>query len=201
MCADSGLGWGGIPTCSALDGLSKVERTEQGHATGVTKLTFVSAFVLLEGMSINGLNAAAGGSTETVPWLDFLDVSTSIKSFLSSTNQIQDGNVMANDVYNMFYHDIDPTEAEKYISKLKPHSLATFADTTRSAAWRKIPSAYLICENDRSVPVPLQEMLIETIRKEGGVIDTERLASGHSPYVKDPEFVAGFIERAATKAV
>ena len=50
--------WGGIPTCSALDGLSKVERQKAGMSTGVTRLIFAAAFLLPEGVS---LQDAIGG--------------------------------------------------------------------------------------------------------------------------------------------
>jgi pimeloyl-ACP methyl ester carboxylesterase len=49
--------WGGIPTCSALDGLSKQERALDGKC-GVVKLTFVTSFILPEGAS---LQDAIGG--------------------------------------------------------------------------------------------------------------------------------------------
>jgi hypothetical protein len=50
--------WGGIPATSSLDGLSKEERVREGKTTSVVRLTFVSAFVLPEGMS---LEAKIGG--------------------------------------------------------------------------------------------------------------------------------------------
>jgi pimeloyl-ACP methyl ester carboxylesterase len=44
--------WGGIPTTTALDGLSKEKRASEGKTTGVLKLTFVSAFILPKGLSL-----------------------------------------------------------------------------------------------------------------------------------------------------
>lgn len=52
--------WGGLPTCSALDGLSKAEREIEGKH-GVVKLTFVASFVVPEGV---GLLETLGGSAE-----------------------------------------------------------------------------------------------------------------------------------------
>jgi hypothetical protein len=49
------VGWGGVPTCSALDGLSKEER--QGKSA-VVKLTFAAAFILPEGVSLRDLSGA-----------------------------------------------------------------------------------------------------------------------------------------------
>jgi pimeloyl-ACP methyl ester carboxylesterase len=61
--------WGGIPANSALDGLAKIDREKEGKK-GVVKLTFVSAFVLSEGVS---LTEAVGGGP--APWWIISEVS------------------------------------------------------------------------------------------------------------------------------
>jgi hypothetical protein len=58
--------WGGIPTNSALDGLSKAEREKDGKTGAVVKMTFVASFVLPENTSL--LDAIGG----VVP--DFCDI-------------------------------------------------------------------------------------------------------------------------------
>lgn len=138
------------------------------------------------------------GQTEPAPWLKFQEVSAIMCHHLHPLANIpKDGNILAEDVYQNMYHDVDQNEAEEIISKLRPQAAVSFGDKTRGAAWRKIPSAYLVCEDDRCVPAALQDMMIEIVRKEGGDVVVERLASSHSPYIKDPAFVAGFLERAA----
>jgi pimeloyl-ACP methyl ester carboxylesterase len=97
------------------------------------------------------------------------------------------------------YHDLPLQEAQGWISKLRPQSLATFEDKTRSAAWRKIPTSYLVCEDDRAIPMEGQEAMIARIKEEGGDIEVERLFVSHSPYVAKPEETAAFLERAAIK--
>jgi hypothetical protein len=72
---------------------------------------------------------------------------------VTDTDFDQDKNMQANDVMRTMYHDCDPKEAEEAISKLKVHSLATFETKTTYAPFKKIPSAYLICENDGAIPV------------------------------------------------
>lgn len=64
-----------------MDGLSKTERKEQGLENGVTKLTFVASFVLLEGMSLMDFNAQVG-QTGPAPWLKVLDVSNRERNHL-----------------------------------------------------------------------------------------------------------------------
>lgn len=45
--------WGGVPACSALDGLSKTERQRDGKVGGVVRLAFVTSFILPEETSIS----------------------------------------------------------------------------------------------------------------------------------------------------
>jgi hypothetical protein len=47
-----------VPVCSALDGLSRAERSKDGKKSAVVKLAFVAAFVVEEGIS---LEMAVGG--------------------------------------------------------------------------------------------------------------------------------------------
>jgi hypothetical protein len=42
-----------LPVCSALDGLSTTEREKIGEKSAVTKLAFVAAFVVEEGVSLD----------------------------------------------------------------------------------------------------------------------------------------------------
>lgn len=82
-------------------------------------------------------------------------------------------------------------------SRLKPQSVASFQVKAISEAHLVIPSVYLICEDDRAIPVNLQESMIAEARKAGGVMDEERVSCGHSPFFKNPEFTAEFLRRAA----
>lgn len=97
----------------------------------------------------------------------------------------------------VMYHDCDPEEAAEAVAHLDVHAEATFDDKTRTAAWRKIPSAYLVCEDDRALPPALQKSMIETVKEQGGVIDVESIPWAHSPHIGKPEPVAAFIDRAA----
>jgi len=94
------------------------------------------------------------------------------------------------------YQDLRSDDAKYWISKLRPHSLATFTTKAKSAAWRTIPSAYLICENDGAIPVQGQEAMVAAVQKEGGEIEVERLNSCHCPHLQEPDAVVSFLRRA-----
>jgi pimeloyl-ACP methyl ester carboxylesterase len=71
--------WGGIPTTSALDGLSSTERQELKKTGGVLKITFVSSFVLPVGVSLE--QAIGGPALRPDWWLIAEDVSLNRQHF------------------------------------------------------------------------------------------------------------------------
>lgn len=60
-------------------------------------------------------------------------------------------------------------------------------------AWKYIPSAYLICLQDKGIPLKQVRELVSEAKIEM-VFEIE---TGHCPFVAEPETVAGFIKRAA----
>jgi len=101
----------------------------------------------------------------------------------------------------MLYHDVPEDEAKMWLARLKPHALSTFTDKSRKAAWRDIPSSYLVCEDDRGIPAQAQDAMISRVKNLGGEVDTERLFVSHSPYLVKPEYVSRFLRRAAGETV
>ncbi|KUJ22607.1 alpha/beta-hydrolase [Mollisia scopiformis] len=171
--------WGGIPASTALEGLTKPERLADGKTTGVIKMTYVAAFVLPEDMSLQDF---VGGPQPT--WI--VD---------------DDGNLIhKGDPRDIFYHDVDPKEADEWTAKLKSQSLASFTTKTTSAAWKKIPAEYLVCENDRAVPAVFQDIMIGKMKEAGADVSTTRLSTAHSPYLNKPDAVADFLKTSFAKS-
>jgi hypothetical protein len=100
-----------------------------------------------------------------------------------------------------FYHDLPAAEAEHWKSKLRRHSYATFHASARSAAWKTIPSSYLMCEDDRALPIYTQEILVKSCQDLGAKMETERIFCSHSPFLAKPDETLGFLRRAAGEEV
>ncbi|KAH8792543.1 hypothetical protein BGZ57DRAFT_848988 [Hyaloscypha finlandica] len=153
------LGWGGLPMCSAFDGLGRAERDKEGKEAEVMKLSFVAAFVAEEGIS---LEMAVGGRPES--WI-ITPVNMTCSELLPLSDCFKEG------------------------SPLGPDVLSTFCDKSRFAAWRKSPSSYLVCEDDQAIPVQAQDGIITREKELGAKIETERLLVSHSTYIVKPECV------------
>ncbi|THJ26087.1 alpha/beta fold hydrolase, partial [Candidatus Frankia alpina] len=56
-----------------------------------------------------------------------------------------------------------------------------------AAAWHHVPSAYLVCAQDRGTPARLQR---EFARRAGGVVE---LDTGHHPFLSQPAALADLL--------
>lgn len=153
--------YGGVPVSEAAG------RPQVRH------IVYVAAFVLDVGESLLG---AVGGTAP--PWW-----------------HVDGPLVTAGDddipVRELFYGDVDRGVADACAARLTAHSLLAFTDTTTAAAWRDVPSTYVIAEHDGAIPVFAQEAMAS---RTGTVV---RMATSHSPFLSQPEALADVLEAAA----
>jgi pimeloyl-ACP methyl ester carboxylesterase len=83
-----------------------------------------------------------------------------------------------------FYHDCPPDLVRDAVSKLRPQSIAGLGGVTRNAAWREKPATYVVCTDDRALPVPLQRSAAARIG------NTVEISASHSPFLSRPDDVA-----------
>ena len=86
-------------------------------------------------------------------------------------------------------------------AKLRPHSFATTSAVATSCAWRRIPSTYLICEDDNAIPVSVQDGMVKACQDAGAPMQTQRLFAGHDPFVSRPDETARFLRGVAGESI
>ena len=64
------------------------------------------------------------------------------------------------------------------------------------AAWRYVPSTYLITENDQAVPPQFQGMFAAKAKAK-----VETCTSGHSPHLSQPQMLINKIDEAVQKTI
>ena len=94
------------------------------------------------------------------------------------------------------YNDLPPSVASFWASRLVVQSYKVQTTELTHAAWRYVPSTYLICENDQAAPPQYQGMFAATA---GAHI--ERCSSGHSPHLSQPEMLVGKIHDVAQDVI
>lgn len=175
--------YSGICGSEAMQGLSVSDFRSNQRSGGVIRIVYIAAVALSEGQSLmTGLEGFK------------------MPKFRKSSDGLR---VWDDEARNDFYSDLSDEDAAVWVGKLKHHSLKTFLDVVTFAAWKHIPSTFVICENDNAFVPEAQEALIKRARDiHAGAFDIiERLSASHSPFLSMPLEVADIIRRAAGEHV
>ena len=96
-----------------------------------------------------------------------------------------------------FYHDVEPSLARQAAARLRPFQKTGYAvvDTDAVAAWRTIPTTYVVCADDRMIHPDTQREMAAAAGAE--VLEWP---SSHSPFLSHPDLVADLVVRWAGPA-
>ncbi|OJK00926.1 hypothetical protein ASPACDRAFT_117534 [Aspergillus aculeatus ATCC 16872] len=167
--------WSGLPVNSALDGLGKAKREVAGKSGGVIKLVFLAAFLPEVGESLLG---AFGGLAPE--WYIHDEIINTIT---------------VRDPVQVLFHDV--SDGGSWAQSLRPHAYVTHTTPATDAAYLHIPCSYMLCEDDRAIPLFVQEMMVDRARAKGARFETEKVKTAHTPRLADPEMVAAYLRRQA----
>jgi pimeloyl-ACP methyl ester carboxylesterase len=160
-----------VVICAHSYGGAPVTAAAAGHE-GVRRLMYLTAFMPDVGESCS---AITGGSLPS--WCIVRDDGTFIIDPAAAAD--------------ILYGDCDPRIRELAISRLVPQLTVTSVQAVCAAAWRTIPSTYVVCTLDRAIPPAVQRRLAQR------AAETVELTSSHSPFFSHPEAVASLIARCA----
>jgi pimeloyl-ACP methyl ester carboxylesterase len=90
----------------------------------------------------------------------------------------------------VFFGDVSESDAERAIARMTPVTYATVRQPLTAAAWRTVPSTYIVSERDAAIPEG-QEMFATRATY------VRRLPSSHSPMLSMPEALTQLIDEAA----
>ncbi|KAI1311646.1 Alpha/beta hydrolase fold-1 [Xylaria venustula] len=177
----------GMTGGTALEGLDKQSCLAKGLKGGVVRLIYVVAFLVLEGFQ----HSPYGTRDQMVP---------EMKTDLEQGTVI----VLPEDAKDMFYQDVDDETIVELIKDLRPQSFGAFWSTTEYAAWRIIPTTYILTLKDKPSTVAAARFLIGTAKASGphkidNIIEVD---AGHSPFISRPKWTAEtFIQEANRTSV
>lgn len=100
---------------------------------------------------------------------------------------------------DMMYQDCSEEQVKNLIAELRPHSLAVFWSKTTYAAWRAIPTTYVICEKDSPSTVAAANWLIDAAKSSGthAIDQVVHHDVGHSPFISQPEWTVEMLKEQA----
>jgi pimeloyl-ACP methyl ester carboxylesterase len=150
-------------------------------APNVTALVYIAAFGLDEGESLESLSkqgpATAGGAQirPDANGLLWIDRAGFAKAFAA---------------------DVDPVDALVMAAVQKPLSMKSFTAKSGPAAWKHIPSWYLVSSNDQMIPPQAEEFMAKRM---GATVRS--IPASHASMVSHPEEVAEMIGAAVEAGV
>ncbi|KAL4897645.1 Alpha/beta hydrolase fold-1 [Aspergillus ambiguus] len=165
--------YGGVVGSSAVKGLAKADREANGQTGGVIEMVYLAAFALEQGKSLLDM---LGG--QYLPWM-----------------RAEGDYVHVDSAPAVAFHDLLPEDQEKQLAGLAHTSGAVFSGAVSYEPWHRIPSAYIVCEEDQALPLAIQEMMAARI----GGRWTYRLKSSHSPFLSMPDKLADVMVELAGK--
>ncbi|KAI1114334.1 Alpha/beta hydrolase fold-1 [Nemania sp. NC0429] len=165
----------GMTGGTALHELDKDARLRAGLQGGVVRLIYICAFIVPESFQ----HSAPGTRDNMVP-----EMKTNLEE-----NTVT---VLPEDAQGMFYQDLDDATVAELVQDLRPQSFSTFWGTTEFAAWRIIPTTYVLTMRDKPTTVAAARFLVDSAKASGNhkidkVIEFE---TGHSPFISEPRFTA-----------
>jgi pimeloyl-ACP methyl ester carboxylesterase len=154
----------------------------------VKALVYIAAFAPDQGETALGLIARSPGSllpaalvaTPFVGPGGKVGVNTIINPLLFST---------------VFAQDVPSRTAREMATHQRPATLASGSGKSGIAAWRSIPSWYMVARNDRTIPPAVERFMAQRAHA-----TTVEIASSHAAPVAHPAEVADFILTAARAA-
>src|SRR5262249_33763914 len=90
-----------------------------------------------------------------------------------------------------FCADVPETEASVMAATQKPFAGSVFPATLKSAAWKTIPSWYLVSQEDRAINPDLERFYAKRMQAQTGEVK-----SSHVPFLSHPKVVVALIEQA-----
>lgn len=133
----------------------------------VRHIVYLAAFQLDIGESLLGL---AGGRPQW--WI------------------VDEDTIFPDNPVDTFYSDVSPELAEWATARLEPLTYSAVTEPLSAAAWRDIPSTYVVCEDDRALARAAQEYMAAR------ATTVKHLTSSHSPMLSQPLVVGRIITEA-----
>lgn len=139
-------------------------------SAGVAHLVYLAAFMLEPDEDPGALLAAHGGE-------------------LGAALRVVDGDVTVDPerAAALFYGDSPPELAAAAVARLRPMAATAFVATPAEPAWRTIPATYVVCSEDRALPVSLQQAFAAR------ATTSLTWPTDHSPFLSRPAVVASLL--------
>ena len=142
----------------------------------VRRLVYLAAFLLDDDESVS----------RVAPELGIAD--TGLGAALRFSDDRADVTIDPGLAPGILYQRTDPDVAARAVARLRPVARSVFGERPAQLSWRRIPSTYVICTEDRAVNPALQRVMAA---RAGDAVEWR---SDHSPQASRPDDVAALLD-------
>ena len=90
-------------------------------------------------------------------------------------------------VHDSFAQDLSEADRWLIVASQRPIALGANTAATQTAAWKTIPSTYIVCDRDNAIPPAGQEFFASRLQR------VHHLDAGHGPFLSRPDELATLI--------
>ncbi|HXY90996.1 MAG TPA: alpha/beta hydrolase [Acidimicrobiia bacterium] len=87
----------------------------------------------------------------------------------------------------VFYADCSDGDVDRALAHLDAHPTVAFEQPATAAAWRGVPSTYVVCSEDRAIAVWIQQTFAQR------ATDSVVWATSHSPFLSRPDLLVDLL--------
>lgn len=174
--------YGGQVATNALYGLGLQTRADRGLAGGVSRLIYLAAFALPEGVSMADV-VKAHGHEDLIPVAFVFDADQSVVSADPKTLIVGESGA-------------DRAELEAYVATFARWNGKSMYQGADRCAWREIHVSYIYTAKDMTVPLAYQKDMVAAMEAAGRPVQTFELETGHCPNFTLTEGVVIAVKRA-----
>ncbi|KAI1309913.1 Alpha/beta hydrolase fold-1 [Xylaria venustula] len=174
--------YGGQVGTNALYGLGVKARSAQGLSGGVSHLIYMTAYAVLEGVSMMD-KVAQHGNMDLVP-LAF--------------GIAEDNSCVSNDPKGLVVSpgpEVNQEELEEYLDTFERWNAKCMYQGIQHAAWREISVSFIYATHDMTVHLHYQKEFVEVMEKEGCKVQTFELEAGHCPNFTATDGVVDIVKK------
>lgn len=172
--------YGGFAGSEAFSDMSLTleNRAKVGRPGGLARLIYLAARMLLPGVSISDVRGKVSNDTNIEVY--------------------EDGSSRLLNAAETSYNDLDPETARRVADQIPTFNIGVLRYPFSNAPWREIPTTYVHCTQDRTIPIRSQEAMVRDAVENGGVRDLvlERLDATHSAFFSVPDEVVNIVNDA-----
>ena len=178
--------YGGVPTNNALQGLDAKTRLANSKTNSVKALAFMCSLPVPIGLTAGGFRGAKIGEGNRRG-------KSAVEMNSTNTFGLPKSSPGAEEA---LFNDLRPVEAEKWAGLLRPVSIRVMMEETTYAAYVDIPTGYLYCSRDETLPFEAQQYIVAEAKKAGAkIVHEETVDASHSPFLSQIERTSAFIQK------